>query len=499
MRFYTSRKQFFKGALYCLFLLASFQPLQAKALQAVVTHNTFYAPGENNILKPYLEAYWQIDPSTVIFQKTNELWQGQIKIDIVISNETGTVNEDHYILATKPATQRTEMLSQTIIDLRRIQIPPGKTFLQIKFTDEFKKTNEYTYNDSFLVAPAENKPMLSDIQLVDTSIASDAENTFQRNGYLQIPLCTSFIDDRRKTLGYYSEVYHTDISTEQSSAPFVCKAFISKKEFESPINMLVKTDTVATALVQAIRGKFVIATLPSGNYYLNIVVENSNHEKVAGKTLFFQLLNTKPDQFVSPQDTQTKEAIPNFLDLNKTFLKKYTPAQIRAILKMLLPVAEPGEKAAINNFIKTPDDTYARYFIYNFWLARNKSNPEQGWKAYAEKIKEVNKLFGSSMMTGYENDRGYIYLKYGAPTERIVVENEMGALPYEIWQYNSLPKSPNAVLLFYRPGFINNDYKLLHTTVNGEVRNKSWRTSLYSGGTSVDAENSRAEQYIGNR
>jgi hypothetical protein len=43
-----------------------------------------------------------------------------------------------------------------------------------------------------------------------------------------------------------------------------------------------------------------------------------------------------------------------------------------------------------------------------------------------------------------------------------------------------------------------NDFKLLHSTVNGEIRNKSWRQSLYPAGVSTNPENSRAEQYFGN-
>jgi hypothetical protein len=132
-------------------------------------------------------------------------------------------------------------------------------------------------------------------------------------------------------------------------------------------------------------------------------------------------------------------------------------------------------------------------------VTRNKLKPEEAWSEYAEKVKQANKLFGSSMLNGYENDRGMIYLKYGEPTERIRVENESGALPYEVWQYNSLDNATNAVFLFYRPGFVANDYRLLHSTVTGETKNMRWRETLYQGGVSGDANNSKAEQFLGNR
>ncbi len=118
---------------------------------------------------------------------------------------------------------------------------------------------------------------------------------------------------------------------------------------------------------------------------------------------------------------------------------------------------------------------------------------------FKEKVKVVNKSFGSSSKPGYETDRGIIQLKYGAPTERIIVNNEDGAYPYEIWQYNNLPKNPNALFLFYKPGIAVTQYDLLHTTVLGEVRNKQWRNNLYLNGTNADPLNSKAEFYIGTR
>jgi GWxTD domain-containing protein len=144
---------------------------------------------------------------------------------------------------------------------------------------------------------------------------------------------------------------------------------------------------------------------------------------------------------------------------------------------------------------------YSRYFIYNFWLSRDKENPEKRWKEYAEQVKQANKLFGSSMLPAYETERGRIFLKYGRPSDRIVVENEQGALPYEIWQYNTLSTTGDAMFLFYRPGLIANDYKLLHSTLSTEVVNRAWRSYLYTGGSQASdgSRNSRAEQYFQNR
>ena len=150
-------------------------------------------------------------------------------------------------------------------------------------------------------------------------------------------------------------------------------------------------------------------------------------------------------------------------------------------------------------FLKRPDEMYMRYFIYNFWLNRNTGKPEKEWEAYAEKVREVNKMFGNQAIPGYETDRGVIFLKYGKPDDRVVVGGEQGSLPYEIWQYNSIRGAgKDGVFLFYRPENMANDMRLLHSTVTGEVRDMNWKAYLFPNGV-PDVVESKAQQYIRNR
>jgi GWxTD domain-containing protein len=173
--------------------------------------------------------------------------------------------------------------------------------------------------------------------------------------------------------------------------------------------------------------------------------------------------------------------------------------QLRAILKMLIPVAGPAEESAIRGFLNRPDEMYMRYFIYNHFASINKSDPGKAWKDFSDLIREVNKYYNSGTTMGYETDRGMIFLKYGQPDEDIRVPNEAGALPYEIWRYNVGRKvGGSGLFLFYSPGFMSSDYRLLHSTVPGERQNPEWRSILYSTGHSSGNVNARAEEYFGN-
>ncbi len=297
-----------------------------------------------------------------------------------------------------------------------------------------------------------------------------------------------------------------------ASYPLIEKVFIAKKPDSGPYGNTLKRDTVNPQKLSFVSGSFNVAALASGNYYLRVTLENRIHKVIASESLFFQRLNTHP---VIEKDTlKNTEKSPdpvsdtgmehvNLLDLNKTFVAKYSLPQVRAILKMLLPGSDALGTENINNFLKKPDELYMRYYIYNFFLNINKDDPAYAWKEYSNKILEVNKLFTSHGTPGYETERGFIYLRYGKPTDIITVENESGTLPYEIWQYNTLTQTnrkevANALFLFYRPQ-ATFDYKLLHSTVEGEIQNEAWRTYLYTGGGGGTNGNSRAEQYIGNK
>jgi len=486
-----------------LLILLTSLTTSALPLQAVVTHNIFYTHDENG-WHPYVEMYWQINPNSMLFDKKEGLWVGNIQTDITITKQHQTVVEEHYLLATKPQQDVNNLLNQRITDLKRFYLTDTGTYqLTITLTDYIQKKEGYQYSKIFTIAPL-NGSRFSDIQLVDTLLPSqDVKNDFYRNGNLQIPLCANFYDDQRKTLRFYNEYYEPNGDLKMGTI----KSYISKKENAEALYNLIHSQVLQKHSINIIQNHFDISVLPSGNYFLNIALfDSTGNYQQKHKSLFFQVMNSAPIAFKAPIDTNKKatdtttkqQNNPTYLNLNKTYLSKYTPEQIRMILKMLNPIADPVERNNINDFLKRPDDMYARYFIYNFWLKRSKIQPEDAWMNYAEQVKKVNKLFGTSMIRGFESERGRVYLQYGEPSERIKVENEDGALPYEIWQYNTVNTQSNALFLFYRPGFLGSDYLLLHSTYLGEKAMKNWRRELYLLGK-PRVNDSKADISFGNR
>src|SRR5690606_37786772 len=145
-----------------------------------------------------------------------------------------------------------------------------------------------------------------------------------------------------------------------------------------------------------VSGRFNLEHLSSGNYFINVELKDADNLKLAGTSTFFQLINSSP-VVTDNSDTAVRDLFEKVesIDISSTFVGKYDVRLLMAILKILSPIATPVETNSINTFLKRPDESYMRYFIFNFWSARNKQDPKKPWTEYTERVKQVNKMFGS--------------------------------------------------------------------------------------------------------
>lgn len=495
----------------CFLILFLFPSFRIFAINAIVSHTVFYVPDPQHPGKliPRVDAYWKIKPNSVHYTtQEDKTIIARIRTEITLTSEKGKVTKDQFVLQTVPRTNVSELGRQMITDLRSYEIPAGFTKMRIKLADETDTTNRFVYTDSFTVQAAVSKPFYSEVELLDTVVESGEETVFSKNGKIQVPSCANFLDDNKSVLRYYAELYSAEL-LPKGAFPLVQRVSIGTRENENPLTHFTSVDTIVNSrqLLRA-SGTFPLRSLASGNYYLNISLENAQREKVASKSYFFQRLNMHPAEDTAKakseaiSDTGIERV--NVINLNKTFIAKYTLPEVRAMLKMLLPFSDNTNTQTINGFLKNPNELYMRYYVYNHFAAINKDDPGRAWKEFSEKILEANKRFTVHGTPGFETDRGFIFLRYGEPTEIETVENETGALPYEVWQYNTLRQMngkdvANAVFLFYKPNQMTEGYRILHSTVAGEAQNPAWRTYLYQNAQDVSDMNSKAAQFLGNR
>jgi len=482
------------GSRWLYLFLFLFSTQTASAVEAVVAYTVFHKPAGNGSDSAFIEIYWQINPNSLHYQK-NEKGQliAQVQTALSIQSDSSVVLRDRYVLKTTPLPPG-EAAMQRLTELHRYYVPNGHFKLRLDLGETGFPNNNFQHLDTFSTQLPPS-PFLT-IQLLDTFFTSNTPSPFYKNGYQQLPSNINFLDEGHRQLHFYTELYQANSGQPASVLDF----YISKKPQEQPFPRFQLKDTIKqnTPLISRLHS-FDMSTLATGNYYLTAVLRDFQGNDLTTKSVFFQMVNKHPAEVKVVADTSKKKAGEdkyNYLDLSKTFVAKFSVPQLRAILKMIVPFADPAEANTIKNFFKNPDELYIRYFIFNYFGKNNKAHPEDAWKEFSALIKEVNREFNSGGTMGYETDRGNVYLKYGKPDERIHVANESGAVPYEVWRYNTVGKTSQVGLfLFYQPGFSASDYRLLHSTVPGEANNTNWRSVLYSSGQS--GNNSRAEQYFG--
>ena len=90
----------------------------------------------------------------------------------------------------------------------------------------------------------------------------------------------------------------------------------------------------------------------------------------------------------------------------------------------------------------------------------------------------AQKLYKTNIMKGYETDRGRVYLQYGPPSAIAIRETSPSEYPYEVWQYDKIKTFSNKRFIFYNPDLVNNNYRLLHSDMIGELKNFRWQSIL---------------------
>lgn len=482
-----------------LFVMMFLWAVTAHSVEAVVSYALFYKPAAAGKDSAFLEVTWQINPSSLHYRKNDQgNLVGAVQTAVSLSVDTGLLLRERYTLQTTPLPPG-KAAGQSLLQFKRFYVPPGEVRLRIDLGEtEFAQQN-FQYVQDIRVDHFPATASVANIQILDTFFASSVPSPFLKNGHQQLPRPLNFYNDGQRLVHFYTEMY----ASNHTGEPLIQHFYLSKRPNDYPIARLQLYDTLPKAA--AVNGSFhtlSLATLPSGNYYLNAHLQTMQGNVLDTESTFLQIINKTPDEVkITAQDSAAAaKPAESFFDLGKTFVAKFTTKQILAILKMISPNADPVETNVINNFFKRPDDAYMRYFVYNYFSKTNKEHPEQAWKEFSDLIREVNREFNSGNSMGYETERGRVYLKYGKPDERVRVPNEAGAVPYEIWRYNAVgPGNQTGTFLFYQPAFSINDYRLLTSTVTGELYNPSWKSMLYSTGRASGNSNSRAEQYLDGR
>lgn len=474
-----------KKLLQLCLLLGSGLLLRAGDVEFYLDYCRFYTPEG----RPYVEVYLTVDGTSVSYKPAAGGVQASVHFDFRLLNlsdkDTTVTYFDNYNLLSMTIPEASEAYTrQGIVDMRRINTPPGKYLLQVVAKDNHDPNSSKSANVAeFEVLEATAGFAFSDLSFISAIKRSAEETVFQKNGFEIVPfgLNSAFIDQDK--LRFYVELYRSNTVFPED---YYAKATVYLNN--EPLMMYDYTIKKKPVEMDVFTGELDIRNLPSQTYHLHVKLFNAKNPE--GKLLVkrFHVYNSRIQP--SMQDyTNTGEGQQYFQSLDNVQLDYY--------IKTLRNLSTEGEARFARHLSKEDDK---RNYLYTFFEKRVSGDQNIGylWKSHLAALEYVNEQFGSRMRKGFETDRGRVFLMYGIPSDVERFPAEAMRRPYEIWKYDKLGAQTQVMFVFMDTDLATDEYQLIHSNKYGEVQNFAWQNQLFNNNVQ-DPQIGGRDLYEGNR
>jgi len=442
-----------------VFAFCSVQCLQA--LDVSISYATF-----KDLDKPYIEVYIHVAGSSATYVPLSDTTaQATLEVLILFKRGEEIVKFDKYLL-----NSPIHKYALDFVDMKRYAIDNGEYELTVNVQDTHKPENTKVYQAKVSVLYSSAGLEQSDIQLL-ASYKKDETNDspFSKSGIHMEPLPYHFYGKNASLLLFYNELYNSDKAIGDD---FQVSYSIEKTVEGQPKTVLIGHKRMKPAPVVPLLIQMDIGTLESGNYALVVEARDRLKTLLSRKSLFFQRSNP----YLNPtQQSLTQQPLAD------EFVSRLSKEDLKFGMRAIMPKIPQQDIETVGLMLKADSLNALRLYLFSYWIKKSATNPEGAYQKYMAVAHAVDQQFRSGFRHGIETDRGFTYLKYGQPDDIEGREDEPSAPPYEIWIYYDFPftKQKNVKFLFYNPSLAPGEYRLLHSTANGELNNPQWELELY--------------------
>ncbi len=353
-----------------------------------------------------VEVYYKIYHSTLEFAKSKENWQARSKLSINVTGNNDFVSQVQNREGT--VTVKSKARTNSPRDFRSGQanfdLPKGK--YKIKLTLQDIKSHKVTNKDFKIKIknPNIDNPRMSDVEFAESVIELNSGSVMFQKGNLAIVPAVSrmFGGLPESKLLYYLEIYQGN----DSGVTVVVETKLRHRR-----KGMVYRDTLHTALdipvVRQLR-QIALVDMPGGMYEMEIILRGRRNKGLANRKIEFEILQT---------------------------VESMIRTEWKMLLRQLSYIAEPGE---IKKMKKFEEFEQRKQAIVEFWRRRDPtvgSRGNEARQAFNYRVHVVNKLFTYSRQSGWETDRGRIYIIHGEPDKIDEHPYALSSAPFTIWHY----------------------------------------------------------------
>lgn len=306
----------------------------------------------------------------------------------------------------------------------------------------------------------------SSIQLANNITKSaDTKSIFYKNNLEVEPNPSRLYGNNISKLYYYIEFYN--LNEDFLKENYKIGAFIFNSD-----NKIIKENVreYKRRIADKVEiGGIDISDVPSGRYVLTVTLSDNSNPSIINISKIFYIYNSN----VKDTNTGVTDQSNDYLlsDIAKMTGDQLMDEFRKSRYLMTDDIA--------GKFEKLNDLESQKQYYFTFWKGFDQSpnTPNNEFrKDYFDRVAFANKYYKSDTRSGWESDRGRVYIVYGKPSEVESFPFEANTKGYEIWRYELLEGGVEFVFV----DLINDGrtYELVHSTKRNEIRDDEWRRRL---------------------
>ncbi len=412
--------------------------------------------------KSYAEIHVRAFGNTLVWLEEGDHTNAEVEIVLrIMSHKDSTIIAEKLILS----GQSTSVLNDLLL-VRRYVLPTGDYTIEVEGKDVHTESGSVKIQQKLSMEPRDSRVFVSDIEILSKLEKADHSSDLTRGDWYMEPLPYGILTASDSILNVYFETY-SDMML--SGDYFIRYQIFDANGSESQKPLLVKYEKLQPKSIESHVFSQPVQGLRSGDYIFIVTIIDKAKNIIKDRQVRFIKENPKADlQWMENMEVDGSK-----------FLDESNEDELIFDLKSLVPIIDNQQINTLHEVIKSGSIQAKRNYLYAYW--KKQSMPENAYRDYRQVALAVNKQFQTNAGLGIQSDRGYIFLKYGKPTNVITVDTEVDAPPYEIWYYYylSTTKQTNVRFLFYNPSLVHNDFQLLHSTCLTERKNEDWEKILY--------------------
>jgi len=419
-------------------------------------------------------------------QLANKKFQSTASFAIVVNDSAKNYFAERVDFQS-PEFADTNALGQFFTTTKVIPLPSGKFSLSlVAFDPNSKDTTRERAEIPILMPDTKASGKMSDLVLLNQGFYNPQVPFFTQNSGLY--RLSNFYSEMDTTLSLFAECASITKGYPEGLT-LVSRLRFLEGESRKSLDLFGKIKRIKSKDLISNKFDINIKDLPSGKYLIIWDIIDS-----AGK-----IITRSEKTIVKSNPSVNNEYVANSAPMGGSLedeISKIDINECRHIVASLRPISTASEQSTIEYLRKKGTDLELRNYLNSFWAKRDKENATKALSDYRNLIAIAEKKYSTQTMPAYQTERGRVLLQYGQPN---MIENEfsdrfrkaiqnLNTVPYEIWYYYTLQgagtiKQNDIIFVFVQENRGNDNYRLLHSTAIGELRNREWRKAVETNAT----------------